>query len=290
MIRSMTGFARASLDSTQGTLELELRSVNHRYLDLKLMLPDALRGWETVLRKKLRTRLHRGRIEARLRWQASGGARLSLDRELAGEIVAAARELAGETGGSTPPLADALSLLAWPGVVESASPELDALLPEFETLCDSALEELVIAREREGGALNEILSERAQTLLAGVERLQASEPAREQTIQSRLTARLEALGAEVDPERVAQEAALLVVRQDVSEELDRLRAHAVEISRLLESDEDKAVGRRLDFLVQELAREANTLASKSATLAVNREALEFKVLIEAMREQVQNVE
>ncbi|MDN5864102.1 MAG: YicC family protein [Gammaproteobacteria bacterium] len=311
----MTGFASVSRQTPGGALTLELRSVNHRYLDLKLVLPEALRPLEAPLRERLRARFSRGRVEATVRLRFGDGAcgrapaasgeqassgyrsgagshgnapRFVLDHALALEVAAAARKLSAGGEGNELSVSEALRLLAWPGVMETARPQLDAWTPEFEALCDAAIDALMAARKREGQALAVALSERLQALTAGVERLQTAQGGREPELRSRLEERIEALGIEVDSERVAQEAALLVVRQDVGEELDRLHAHAAELARLLDSDE--AVGRRLDFLVQELAREANTLASKAGTLDVNRDALDFKVWIEAMREQVQNVE
>ncbi|MGH8273015.1 MAG: YicC/YloC family endoribonuclease [Gammaproteobacteria bacterium] len=288
MIRSMTGFARAAREGEWGELALELRSVNHRYLDLKLILPDMLRPLEEMLRTRLRAGLARGRVEAALRWRARGGARIQVDHALAGEVADAARGLAAEAGVEGAPIPDAMALLAWPGVIQAPNPELERLSPEVEVLCEEALAALVAAREREGTALAEVLSRRLLNLIADAEHLLTQAPEKAADLRVRLAARLEALGTEVDAARVAQEAAILVVRQDVSEELDRLLAHAREAVRLL--DAETAVGRRLDFLMQELAREANTLASKAGDLAVNRMALDFKVLIEEMREQVQNVE
>lgn len=288
MLRSMTGFARRDCETGAGGLTLELRSVNHRYLDVRLDFPDSLRAWEPVLRARLRARLQRGRIEARLHCQPRGGARFVLDHELAGEIAAAARELSGPGARDGLTMSAALRLLAWPGVMETARPRLDASARQFEALCDAAIDALVAAREREGGALAAALSERLRALEEGIERVRAESAGRQPALKTRLSERLAALGAELDAERIAREAALLVVRQDVDEEIARLAAHAGELERLLGAG--GALGRRLDFLMQELGREANTLASKAATLEVNREALECKVLIEAMREQVQNVE
>lgn len=288
MIRSMTGFAHAARQGEWGELALELRSVNHRFLDLKLALPDVLRPLEETLRGRLRAQLARGHVQARLHWRACGDAPLSINHALAGEVAVAARSLAVETQIEGAPIPDAMALLAWPGVIEAASPELERLAPEVETLCEEAIAALLEAREREGAALAEALSRRLQGLIAEAEKLRAQAPAQAVDLRARLAARLEALGAEADAARIAQEAAILLVRQDVSEELDRLLAHAREAERLL--DAETAVGRRLDFLMQELAREANTLASKAADLAVNRAALDFKVWVEEMREQVQNVE
>ncbi|MGH8225903.1 MAG: YicC/YloC family endoribonuclease [Gammaproteobacteria bacterium] len=286
MIRSMTGFARAAREGGWGELTLELRSVNHRYLDLKLMLPEALRPLEETLRERLRSRLTRGRVEAALRWRAGGSEQFAINHALAREIAAAARALAADV--DAPPIPDALALLAWPGVLEAARPQLDALTPEFEALCVEALDALIAAREREGAAIAAAIAGRLEQLAAGAESLIAESVPLAADLRERLANRLAALGTDVDAGRVAEEAAILLARQDVSEELDRLLAHVHEAGRLLEAGE--AVGRRLDFLAQELAREANTLASKAGTLVVNRQALDFKRLVEEIREQVQNIE
>ncbi len=288
MIRSMTGFARATRAGEWGELTLELRSVNHRYLDLKLVLPEPLRPLEEGLRARLRARLARGRVEAVLRWQPRAAGGFNVNRVLAREVADAAQALVAEMDFEIKSLPDVRTLLAWPGVIEAASPRIDALTPDFERLCDEAIAALISAREREGAALAEALSTRLQSLAAGAERLRAEVPDQAADLRTRFAARLEALGEDVDAVRVAQEVALLLVRQDVSEELDRLLAHAGEAARLLENG--GAAGRRLDFLMQELAREANTLASKVGTLTESRKALDFKVLVEEMREQVQNVE
>lgn len=288
MTRSMTGFAGAARKGEWGELTLELRSVNHRYLDLKLTLPETLRPLEGLLRERLRARLVRGRVEAALRWRPAAGGRITVNRALAGEVAAAARGLAAQAGLEAPPVPDALALLAWPGVLETPEPQLDVLVPEIEALCGEALDALVAAREREGTAIAAVIAARLERLAAGAEDLIAEGASLEAGLRERLANRLAALDADVDAERIAEEAAVLLVRQDVSEELDRLVAHVREAARLLDAEE--AVGRRLDFLAQELAREANTLASKAGTLEVNRRALEFKLLVEEIREQVQNVE
>ena len=288
MIRSMTGFAIASRHGEWGELVLELRAVNHRFLDLKLTLPDALRPLEAELRARLQAGLARGRIEATVRWRPPPGSGFAINRALALRLAGEARQLLAETGTEATGGVDAVRLLAWPGVVEAAVPEPEALAPALAAASDAALAELVAMREREGAALAAALEERLVRLTTGVEACTVQSQEAKNALRVRLAERIEAFGAEVDPARVAQEAALLVVRQDTSEELERLSAHVEETRRLLAATEP--VGRRLDFLMQELMREANTFASKAGDLALNRRALDFKVLIEEMREQVQNVE
>ncbi len=287
-MRSMTGFALVRHEGEWGELALELRAVNHRYLDLKIGLPEALRALENPLRKCLRANLARGRIEAQLRWRAATGAGLAVNAALVRDVMHAARRLAGEAQVEVPLATDVLRLLAWPGVVEPPVVATDALLPVLEALSAEAVAGLVAAREREGAALAEALAQRIDRLETCVAAIAEHLPTAKLQLQSRLAARLSTLGDAVDAARVAQEAALLIVRQDVNEELDRLRAHATEVRRLLGAD--KAVGRRLDFLMQELGREAGTLASKAGDLEINRWALDCRVLVEEMREQVQNVE
>lgn len=284
----MTGFARAARSGDWGEIQFELRAVNHRFLDLKLSLPDALRVLEEEIRERLRRRLGRGRVEALLRWRRAGAVSIHVNRTLALDIAATARRLVEEADGIRAPIGDGLQLLAWPGVIEAAEPEIEELGPQVAALADETLDALIVSREREGRALAAALAERLTRIETALERLVAERPDAETELRRRLDARLQALGAEVDPLRVAQEAALLVVRQDVSEELERIGIHARDVRRLLDSDQP--VGRRLDFLVQELAREANTLASKVGDPATNREALELRVIVEEMREQVQNVE
>lgn len=287
-MRSMTGFALARQEGEKGEFVLELRAVNHRYLDLKINLPDRLRALENPIREQLRAALARGRVEALLRWRAPQGAGLQVNEALARELIEAARKV-GEGSGAAMPLAgDALRLLAWPGVVEPPVVEADSLQPVVVALVGEAIEALVSAREREGKALASALSERLERIETAVGEIRDHLPGVRTLLSERLADRLASLGTDVDAARVAQEAAMLVVRQDVGEELDRLAAHVKEVRRLI--GQNRPVGRRLDFLMQELGREAGTLASKASDLEINRRALDCRVLIEEMREQVQNIE
>lgn len=289
MMRSMTGFALARREGGWGELTLELRAVNHRYLDLKISLPETLRALEDPLRERLRAGLARGRIEAQLRWRAAAGAGFVVNEALASDVMQAARRLERETKTDIPLATDVLSLLAWPGVVEPPVAATDTLLPVLAALSEEAIAGLIVARKREGAALAAALVQRLDRLDACVAAIGGHLPTAKTQLKARLVARLEALGGDVDAARVAQEAAVLIVRQDVNEELDRLAAHAIEVRRLLVGA-DKPVGRRLDFLMQELGREAGTLASKAGDLEINRWALDCRVLVEEMREQVQNIE
>ncbi|HYW76757.1 MAG TPA: YicC/YloC family endoribonuclease [Gammaproteobacteria bacterium] len=287
-MRSMTGFALARRQGEMGEFVLELRAVNHRYLDLKINLPDRLRALENPMREQFRAALARGRVEALLRWRAPQGAGLQVNESLARELVEAARKVASGSGADMPIASDALRLLAWPGVAEPPLVEVDSLEPVVSALVKEALDSLVAVREREGAALASALTERLDRVEAAVSEIREHLPEARKLLSDRLADRLAGLGAEVDAARVAQEAAMLVVRQDVDEELDRLAAHVKEVRRLL--GQNRPVGRRLDFLMQELGREAGTLASKASDLEINRRALDCRVLVEEMREQVQNIE
>lgn len=287
-MRSMTGFALARREGEWGELALELRAVNHRYLDLKINLPETLRALEGPLRDRLRAGLARGRVEARLAWRAAAGAGFAVNEALLSDVLDAARRVARQSREDLPLARDVLSVLAWPGVVEPPVVAVEALEPVLDALAGEAVATLVSAREREGAVLGEALGVRLDRLEACVAAVVERLPQVKLALHDRLAARLEALGENVDAARVAQEAALLVVRQDVDEELDRLAAHAAEVRRLLGAG--KPVGRRLDFLMQELGREAGTLASKAGDMEINRLALDCRVLVEEMREQVQNIE
>lgn len=287
-MRSMTGFALARREGELGEFVLELRAVNHRYLDLKISLPDRLRALENPMREQFRAALARGRVEALLRWRAPEGAGLQVNEALARELVEAARRVAAGSGSDMPVASDALRLLAWPGVAEPPLVEVDSLQPVVTALVDEAVASLVATREREGEALASALSERLDRIEVAVGEIRDHLPEARTRLSERLADRLAALGSGVDGARVAQEAAVLVVRQDVDEELDRLAAHVKEARRLI--GQNRPVGRRLDFLMQELGREAGTLASKASDLEINRRALDCRVLIEEMREQVQNIE
>lgn len=287
-MRSMTGFALARRQGEWGEFVLELRAVNHRYLDLRINVPDVLRILENPLREQLRSGLARGRVEAQLRWRAGGGGGLRVNRDLARDVLAAAREVAEDAGTSMPAAGDALRVLAWPGVVEPPSMESDAWVPVVRELAAEAIKALVAEREREGRALADAVGQRLDRIDALVGEIVAHMPDARTDLHTRLAVRLDALGPGVDADRVAQEAALLAVRQDVDEELDRLATHVKEARRLLKVT--RPVGRRLDFLMQELGREAGTLTSKSSDMEINRRALDCRVLVEEMREQVQNIE
>lgn len=288
MIRSMTGFARTETATPQGQLLWEIRSVNHRHLEVLLKVPDFCRGVEADLRQLATARLGRGRVEASLSLRAgearspAGKLNLPLVRQLAAHLDAISDEL-GTASPVTP-----VDILRWPGVLEQDEQDPAALLPAVTGNFEAALAELQAARAREGARIDEMLQRRLTEIEAHVADVVARLPAVLARIRERMAERVAALATPVDPERLEQEIVLLAQKLDVSEELDRLRAHLAEFRDNLQSD--APVGRRLDFLVQELNREANTLASKSADAETTRRAVDIKVLIEQIREQVQNVE
>jgi uncharacterized protein (TIGR00255 family) len=284
----MTGFARTESVTPGGVLVWEIRSINHRYLEVLLKLPDAFRPLETELRQLATARLGRGRVEANLsvRGADSGAAGPGPNLEVVRQVVAQLHELQRELPQLTPP--NALDLLRWPGVLQSQELDAKALLPQAAPALELALAELNAARGREGARIHDMLDRRCTEIGEHVAAVEARLPEVHTRIRERLQERITALGVMINPERLEQELALLAQKLDVSEELDRLRAHVAEFRDNVASD--APVGRRLDFLIQELNREANTLASKSADAETTRHAVDIKVLLEQIREQIQNVE
>jgi uncharacterized protein (TIGR00255 family) len=278
MIYSMTGFAVAAAEVPHGTLNLELRSVNHRYLEVQFRLPDELRALETAMRELIAARLSRGKVDCRLSFAplAAGTGELQLNTDLLQQQSPDSQSLrVGE-------------VLRWPGMLGPESVPLEGLKEPALELCRNALDELSSTRGREGEKLKAMLLQRIvhmRHLAAGVApRLPKLLAAYQEKLAGRLR---EALGTS-DDERVRQELALFAQKIDVDEELSRLQAHLSEVERIL--DTGGAAGKRLDFLMQELNREANTLGSKSVAAEVSQVSMELKVLIEQMREQIQNIE
>ena len=288
MIRSMTGFARAEAQTPQGRLSWELRSVNHRYLDLSFKLPEEFRAVENDLRSVAAARLSRGKVECALRHTREGDAQsmLSVDTTRLSQLKAALEVVAVELKANIEP--DPLRVLAFPGMLQQSAQDFAPLHAAASKLFDQAISEFSAMREREGARLVQFLRERCDGLdnLVGVVRKRYPQ-VRDQWVE-KLRGRCAELGVEVEPARLAQEVALAAQRLDVEEELSRLASHLIEIRSVIAKGE--SVGRRLDFLMQELNREANTLSSKSQDAEMTRCAVEMKVLIEQMREQVQNIE
>jgi uncharacterized protein (TIGR00255 family) len=273
----MTAFASAETDTGHGTLAIELRSVNHRYLELGLRLPEELRSLESTVRERVAAKLSRGKVDLGLRYKPAlaDASAIVVDDALVNRLADTAQALAAKF----PQLnVDFASLLGWPGVLREAALEL----------LDDALAEMVAARAREGDRLGGFMRERLDAMERIVADVRTFLPEIRTALRARFDAKLAELKMPLEPGRVEQEVVLQVQRIDVDEELDRLTAHIAEARRIFGLKE--AVGRRLDFLMQEFNREANTLGSKSADPRTTNAAVELKVLIEQMREQVQNLE
>lgn len=288
MIYSMTGYAALSQELPEGTLNLELKSVNHRYLDLSFRIVDELRALEAPLRELIGARLSRGKVDFRLGFAAAANAEsLAHVNDALIERLLALDARVRQRAPTAAPLTVA-EILRWPGVVESAEVSKDALREAVMALAARALDELAATRAREGAKLKEIVLERAGQMEALVTRLKPRLPAIVAALQEKLRQRLEEAGANADDERVRQEIVLFAQKIDVEEEFARLTTHLAEVRRVLE--QGGAVGKRLDFLMQELNREANTLGSKSVDVETSQASMELKVLIDQMREQIQNIE
>lgn len=288
MINSMTAFARAATENHGHALVVELRSVNHRYLDCHFKLPDSLRGLESRLREMLAQRVARGKVDCLLRVQeiAAADTGLDINRPLLDALITACAEISTRLPAAAPP--DPVALLGFPGVSRGAGTHIDALTAAVQQLFRQALDELQAAREREGAQLGRLLLERLEQVEQQVCSLRERMPELLERQQRRLRERIEALSVEVDEGRLEQEIVYHAHRADVEEELDRLDTHVAEVRRVLE--QGGTCGRRLDFLMQELNREANTLSSKAIAHDMTQSGVELKVLIEQMREQIQNIE
>jgi uncharacterized protein (TIGR00255 family) len=284
----MTGFARAERATPTGHLAWEIRGVNHRFLEIGLRLPEDLRASEADFRRAIGTVARRGKVDATLyvRPVPASGRDLSLDDGLLDRLVEHANALRRRLGPEG--RIDAADLLRWPGVVKEAERDAAPLAAAAMDLLGEALAAFTTSRAAEGERIAQMLGSRSGQLRRIADEVGARLPEVQSRIRAKMQERLAALGAEVNAERLEQEVALLLQKMDVAEELDRLRSHVEELGATLASGE--AVGRKLDFLMQEFNREANTLSSKSQDVETTRRAVELKVLIEQMREQVQNVE
>jgi uncharacterized protein (TIGR00255 family) len=290
MIRSMTGFARTECDAPWGSVAWELRSVNHRYLEISQRLPEDLRALETRFRQQVAARLRRGKVDCTLRvkWEAAADRELAVDMELAERVAEAAVSIRARVGELAMP--GAIDLLRWPGVVQEQERDLEPVAELASAALAQALDELDAARRREGERLALALAERCAAVSTLMDQVRESLPSIRAALKTRLLERLAGLDLDTDPQRLEQELAIQLGKMDVDEEIDRLASHVAEVRRILSSGDDEANGRRLDFLMQEFNREANTLGSKSVDTETTRIAVELKVLIEQMREQVQNIE
>ncbi|MCG7496803.1 YicC family protein [Vibrio sp. Of7-15] len=287
MIYSMTAYARREVKGDWGTAVWEIRSVNQRYLETYFRMPEQFRGLEPVLRERFRKRLARGKVECHLRFEANPNAKgeLKINEDLAKQVIHAARwvkEVSGE-GNINP-----FQVLQWQGVMEAPEQDFDAINKELLTEFDLAVDDFIAARAREGDNMKALIEQRLSAITDEAVKVRARMPEILEWQRERLTTKFEEAKIELDATRVEQELILLAQKVDVAEELDRLDSHVKETTNILKKG--GAVGRRLDFMMQEFNRESNTLASKSISTDITASGVELKVLIEQMREQIQNIE
>lgn len=287
MPNSMTAFARAQTQRGQGTLTWEIRSINHRYLDTGFRLPDALRNLEVPLRERARKFVQRGKVDGILHLELDNTTtEIAVNVGLAQQYIDAGELISGLLAAPAPLCA--MDILCKPGVIVDSPVDADLLAEAALDLYDQAMLLLVENRAREGGKLADLVRQRLTEITREVASVRGSLPLLLAAQRQRLTDKLAEFTNRLDTERLEQELVYLAQKADVDEELDRLSVHITEIYRVLQSD--KPMGRRLDFLLQELNREANTLSSKSFSSSTTHSAVEVKVLIEQMREQIQNLE
>jgi uncharacterized protein (TIGR00255 family) len=284
----MTGFARQSAETPIGTLTWELRAVNHRYLDVQFKLPDELRPQEQALRKKVTDAISRGKVECALHFRRAFDQQneMQIDTQLVELISTRIKEMSAElpaTGAVNP-----FDVLRWPGVVQQREIDAEPLFEEAQALLEAAVAAIQNMRASEGARIADMLESRCDDIASISTAVRARMPEVLEAARTKQRERIEKLDVEADPARLEAELALIAQKLDVDEELDRLDSHLVEIRDVIGREEP--VGRRLDFLMQELNREANTLASKSNDTETTKAAVELKVLIEQLREQIQNVE
>ena len=288
MTKSMTAFARIQQSLDEGELIWEIRSVNHRFLELHMKMPEEFRVSEMRFREILQQRLKRGKVECNLRFNANAqqAETVSINQPQAKSLVHACQQINDLL--HQPSEVDPMEVLQWPGVVQESKLNMKPVLAACETGLNAALDDLIANREREGGRMSDLILQRCDAIGQIVKQTRDNMPEIQQRYQKKLRDRLDELNIEVNHDRLEQELVHLAQKMDVDEELDRLDSHLKEMNDILNRDE--AVGRRLDFLMQELNREANTLGSKSADISSTNASVELKVLIEQMREQIQNIE
>jgi uncharacterized protein (TIGR00255 family) len=282
----MTGFARQSAESPLGTLTCEIRAVNHRYLDVQFRIPDELRPSEVELRQQISEIIRRGKVECSLHLRRAPGEQGQLNEALVTQLRARIDELQNYLPDCR--AVDPIDILRWPGVIEDPEISVDSLLEMTRKLLAETLQSIAVMRASEGKRISAMLQSRCEDILAIAASVRERMPDILEAVRTKQKERIEKLDIDADPMRLETELALIAQKLDVDEELDRLGSHVSEVRSVMASDE--AVGRRLDFLMQELNREANTLGSKSADTDTTKAAVDLKVLIEQMREQVQNVE
>ncbi|WJG21718.1 YicC/YloC family endoribonuclease [Vibrio furnissii] len=288
MIYSMTAYARKEVKGDWGSAVWEIRSVNQRYLETYFRLPEQFRGLEPVLRERFRQRLARGKVECHLRFDANPAAqsKLNINEALAEQVIKAASQVMHMTGELS--RINPFQVMQWPGVMETPEQDMDAINKSLLEGFDEAVSEFIEARGREGENMKALIEQRLEGISAEVVKVRARMPEIIDWQRERLVGKFEEAKVELDPSRIEQELILLAQKSDVAEELDRLDSHVKETRNILKKG--GSVGRRLDFMMQEFNRESNTLASKSISTDITASGVELKVLIEQMREQIQNIE
>lgn len=287
-IKSMTGFAREQGQGNWGFVAWEIRSVNHRYLDISLKMPDTWRELEVRLREMVQARIKRGKVDAHLHYIPGSAVSLELEvnTALADQLTNACRRINKEV--AHPGTVNPMDILRWPGVVGTIEQDLDIAFEPAIGLFQDALDKLILVREREGAAILETMLARLDRLDKEIAAIKQRVPEIAAEYAQKLTARLDTLKSQVDPARLEQEIVIFSQKVDIAEEVDRVQAHVAEAKRVMQAG--GAVGRRIDFITQELNREANTIAAKSVDLTTTHHAVELKVVIEQLREQAQNLE
>ncbi|MCG8326018.1 MAG: YicC family protein [Thiotrichales bacterium] len=288
MISSMTSFGRVEETTDYGHVIWDIRTVNHRYLDINLRLPEEMRMLENSIRQKISNCIRRGKVDCSLRCDTEQGetSDININRDRARRVIETARSLAEpESAFST---LNPFEVMRWPGVIEREQIDLDVIGRSLLELLDRTLTMVTGGRRREGEKIQQLIQGRCTEVAGIVADVKTELPGIVHAIRDKLNTRVAELATELDHDRLEQEVVLLTQKMDITEELERLEAHLGEVQRALGSD--KPVGRRLDFLMQEMNREANTLGSKSADIKMTNASVELKVLIEQMREQIQNIE
>ncbi|EMI4328517.1 YicC/YloC family endoribonuclease [Vibrio cholerae] len=288
MIYSMTAYARKEVKGDWGSAVWEIRSVNQRYLETYFRLPEQFRGLEPLLRERFRQRLSRGKIECHLRFEANPAAQshLTINEGLAQQVINAANQIMHMTGELS--RINPFQVMQWPGVMETPEQDMDAINQALLSAFDEGVDEFIAARGREGDNMKALIEQRLEAISAEVVKVRARMPEILEWQRERLFSKFEEAKIELDASRVEQELILLAQKSDVAEELDRLDSHVKEAREVLKKG--GPCGRKLDFMMQEFNRESNTLASKSISTDITASGVELKVLIEQMREQIQNIE
>ncbi len=288
MVKSMTAYARKEVKVSWGSITIELRSVNHRFLEMSIKLPDEFRALEMPIRERVKAKLHRGKLDVFIRLKVQSGVtgQVNYNQELAEQLAKTLHDIDKLIYNAAP--VNAVDVLSWPGILDSQTIDQSTLNEALFPLLESVLEELFESKKREGSALALMITRRSDEMRDIIKTVRNEMPELLQIQRQRLEEKLQVLKADMDLNRLEQEMVYITHKADIAEEIDRLETHLNEVHRTMESDE--VVGRRLDFLMQELNREANTLGSKSLSALTTQASVDMKVLIEQMREQIQNIE